>query len=324
MKKLARIGGVLGFAICAGGLFVVCAESDPAVLPRQGFVDAAVSKSENASHLLVSTGNAAHSALSDIFATEASLTTATCGFVELTASRPKRIRDTECQEEYLVDLAVEAEVADAGVVDMFRSYDIVDWRLRAVGGRTKHEVSLLWRPYRDARYRENVPDDVLDVRNITQPLTVRICPEGPGAVLACSDTACDLYDDEDEVLLVGLPTQDVVVETPWGYDDIQDLREGSSLTVRVRYFLRSGASELFMHLYRSRRRSSREFEIAPHYREVRNSQGFGTVTFRITADRDGIAQDPSVEEFRLGISYDGPRAGCIVHPTPFQVRVRNR
>ena len=324
MKELARIAGALGFAICAGGLLVACAESDPAVLPRHGFVDAAVSKPENASHLPVSTRNTANSSLSDIIAMEASLTTATCGFVELTASRPKRIRGTECQEEYLVDLAVEADVADAGLLDMFRSYDIVDWRLRAVGGRTKHEVSLLWRPYRDARYSEGVSDRVFDVRNITQPLTVGICPEGSGAVLACSDTACELYESEDQVPRVDLPTQDAVVETPWSYDEAQDLREGSTLTVRVPYFLRTRQSSLTIQLYRSRRRSSREFDIVPHRHEIRNSRGFGTVTFRITADRDGIAQDASVEEFRLGVGYDGPRAGCIVFPTPFQVRVRNR
>ena len=179
-------------------------------------------------------------------------------------------------------------------------------------------------PYRDARYWENVPDQVLGVRNITQPLTIRVCPEGPGAVLACSDTACELYESEDHVPRVDLPTQDAVVETPWSYDETQDLREGSTLTVRVRYFLRTRQSSLTINLYRSRRRSSREFDIAPHDREIRNSRGFGTVTFRITADRDGIAQDASVEEFGLGVRYDGPRAGCIVRPTPFQVRVRNR
>ena len=315
---------VVTSSVCLCVMLAACSDSDLAVLPNQGLSDATISDPPGAPQLPVP--NNGPSSLAHLANTtvDDAVVTSTCGVIEVEASRPERIGDGECREEYLVDVSVATAAPDVAILDMFQSYDVADWRVEVGSRRVRHELSLVWRPYRDARYWEGVSDQVLDVRNITQPLTVRVCPEGPGAVLACSDTACDLYDDEDEVPPVGLPTQDVVVETPWGYDDIQDLREGSSLTVRVRYFLRTRTPALTIDLYRSQRRSSREFEIAPRYREVRNSQGFGTATFRIRAARDGIAQDPSVEEFGFAVSYDGPRVGCIVRPTRFQVRVRNR
>ena len=245
----------------------------------------------------------------------------TCGPIEIEASRPERIRDEQCREEYLVNLSVATASPHAAILDMFRSYDVADWRVETGSRRVRHELSLVWRPYRDAR----TSDAIYRAGRITKPLTIRVCPEGPGAVLACSGTACDLYEDEGEVPSVYLPTQDAVVETPWGYDDIQDLREGSSLLVRVRYFVRSRAAVLTLNMLRWQRRSSREVRVVPRSRKIRNSQGFGTTTFRISATRDGLAQDPSVEEFWVLPSYDGPRAGCVVaSPRRFQVRIRNR
>ena len=252
-----------------------------------------------------------------------SVQTATCGVVKVAAGPPEKIRQTTCDEVYLVGFSVEADLTETRILDMFRSYDLVDWRIHTSRGRVKHELSVVWNPYEWSR-RDRDPTRRYDARHITKPLTVRACPDGNGMVLACSNRTCKTYADEDEVPPVRLPSQKVVLEAPWSYDEIQDLREGSVLTVPVAYHLRPGA-EAFVGLGRIRK-SSREFQITPINAHVRGRSG--TTTFRIRAEPNAIVQQPIVEEFGIYIYWAGGAlgggGGCLVEPNRIRVRVRDR
>ena len=246
-------------------------------------------------------------------------TTAKCSGVTVTAGRPERIRHTKCAEEYLVDFSVEVDMADAPILDMFRSYDIVDWRLRSTAGRVRHELTVVWQPYEGARGEGGSVR--WDARHVTKPLTVRVCPD-KGSVLACGHANCGVYPDEDQVPPVRLPSQAIVVEAPWSEDQVQNLREGSTLKVPVTVHLRPGdRAEVSM---RRIRRSTREFTITPKRANVASGPGPRTATFRIRAERDAIAQEPIIEDFDVGFYSGRIGRGCIVDPNRVRVRVSDR
>ena len=247
-------------------------------------------------------------------------TTATCGGVTVTAGRPERIRHTKCAEEYLVDFSVEADMADAPILDMFRSYPVVDWRVQRTTGRVRHELSLVWRPYEGA---DGSGGNVRwNARQVTRPLTVRACPDR-GSVLACDDRRCREYASEDQVPPVVLPSQFVVVETPWSHEEVQDLREGSTLRVPVTVHLRPGG-DANIAMQRFGRQSTREFAITPKRARATSRSGGRTVTFRVKAERDAVAQQPIVEEFAVHFLSGRGGGQCVVEPNRIRVRVSDR
>ena len=311
-KRALRPGPGLIGGWWIGLVLVGCVGSDPAVTPESvEFLQSRASGSLAA----VSPPGAMHRS-ADLTTTADTLLTTSCGFVTVTAGQPERLRRGTCQEQYLVDFSVETEAMETPILDMFLSYDMVDWRIRTVGRRVTHEFALVWDPYADAT---EVGAEWRVARHVTQPLTVHICPGGGGMVLACSDTSCDTYAREDEVPPVQLPSQGFVLGVPWGPDDVQDLREGSTLEVPVSYRLRPGG-EAIITMYRYRK-SSRQLHITP--REASRS-GSGTVVFRLRAERDAIAQEPIVEEFWIKSVRAGGLDGCKVEPPWFRVRVRDR
>ena len=325
MKGSAWCGTAIpGWGLCLGLALGGCVGSDPSVVPDRGLGQVVLTETASPAEPPILSRTAAHSVTGVVPATEDSFVTARCGLVEIRASPPQRVRGGECREQYLVDLSVETDLVDAGVLDLFRSYDMADWRLHVSGGRVRHDLSLVWRPYRYASYEDDRPGWVFNAGNVSQPLTIRVCPEEPEGVLACSDTECGIYDSEDEVPQVDLPTQGLVIESPWSFEEARDAREGSTLRVPVPYFIGSAGSAVILDFNRFLRGSSREYRMDPERYELRDTPGFGTATFRLTFERDGIAQDPSVEVFNFGIGYRNRPAGCIAIPREVRVRVRDR
>ena len=288
-------------------LLASCADSDSGVAPESAAHTAYLSE---AAALWEPGVRAAHA---DILQE----TAAACGVVTITAGRPRRTHDERCAEEFLVDFTVEAERAELPVLDMFRSYPVVDWRIRTREGRVRHDLSLVWRPYGPTRVDGNLRRDR---RRVTQPLTVRTCPGGAGPILACGATGCEIHETEEDVPPAYLPSQGVVFEAPWSYEEIRDLREGSTLRVPMRYHLPMGG-EMSFRLFRVRR-SSRGLAITPQVATV--SGRSGTVTFRIRAERDTLAQEASVEEFGISLRSFRGFSGCEVLPNHVRVRVRDR
>ena len=234
--------GSLGLGLCL--VMVSCVGSDSPVLPESAApVRTAMPHSRVPASAPATVGPKA-----TVTATGDLVATAGCGEIRVAADRPQRLQDARCGEEYLVNLTVEGDSSQTPLLDMFRSYDMADWRVQTTAGRVRHDLSLVWRPYRDVHRRDKRDEIVVwNPGSVTTPLTVRLCPDGDAggaSILACSSVACELYEREDRIPSVFLPSQDVVLEAPWRHEEIQDLREGSTLQIPVRYFVRDRAADL--------------------------------------------------------------------------------
>lgn len=321
----------LAVGICLGLATWTCEPSDPGVVPQRR------SRSSNsmpmaAARQMTNRPIAGESVTTSSAVVDATVVTNACGSMTIRTSHPRRIRHEVCGEEYLVDLLLEMDRSDTAALEMLRNLDVADWRVHMTGERVRHAVSLVRRPYRHwRRYRPTqfgfTHGDAAG--GVTQPWSVRLCPdERPGSViLACSDEACGLYEDEDQIPQVFLPSQEVVVEAPWSYDEIQELREGETLEVPVRYLLRprSGSTDVHVELIHLVRRSSRVIAITPREQRIVDSGRPGTVTFRIRAQTDGVAQAPIIEHFAATSGGRWDRfPECKVRSNNIRVRIRDR
>ena len=239
---------------------------------------------------------------------------------------PRPLAREVCNEAYVVNFTVETDAVSGPLLDLFRSYDIADWRLHETGARIRHELGIIWDPYRDVDTYQ--PERTRYASKAAEPLIVDVCPAESGRMMACSDTRCEVIGDASDAPPVFLELQDEVFELPWEPDEIQELREGDVLDVDVNYTMRTGSRTVAILLDRSPNgpptwrglASSREFRITPRRAPV--SPGAGTVRFRILAVRDELAQRPSIESFYFSPSSgSGHSAGCSVMPKPLLVRV---
>ena len=124
---------------------------------------------------------------------------AQCEGVTVTAAPPRPVisgsrnlgagRNT-CPEAYEVDISLQVDRADEGMVANFlMPYAIKDWRIRSAGAGVRHDFTLYWAPY------EFVPHGRWPI----PPLILGTCPEQAGPVLACTDVSCRPYEDEAAV-----------------------------------------------------------------------------------------------------------------------------
>ena len=254
-------------------------------------------------------------------ATAAGTDGASCGEVTLDAPRVDKVREDACAEEYVVDLSIEVDAGSGPLLSFLRPYPIADWSVRTAGNRTQHDVRLRWFPY-GVRGTESYGNEIL-------PLIVHACPEGDGRLLlACSDVSCDTYSDQDQIPSLVLPSLGLVVRSPWGYSQPQELREGQTLQVPVTYEIARTSDPadpaMTVEMERPRPASSRQVEIRPRRHTVSlTRRTSGTVMFSITAVRDRFRQAPKAETFqlRLGGLGDSERRGCTVRPNPIQILI---
>ena len=249
---------------------------------------------------------------------------AICAGVSVEVAAPERIQTESCHDEYLVHLVVNTNQADGAVLRMSRSYDIADWRLQVSGSSISHELGLVWRPYRALVMRPSAAGTGAARRMAVEPLVARVCPEDDGPVLACSDRSCEIYANEREVPQVVLSAPGPVFRTPWSYENVQNLREASSLDVRLRYWLPRG-QEVYIGLNRlSSRLSGRGFRVIGGETVGGDRRLSGEVKFTIEAELDALEEPDSIEEFGFFLNFIGEDPACVVAPDRIRVRVRDR
>lgn len=271
---------------------------------------------------------------------------AQCGTATVTAGPPRReyltvdrSDDWACRAKYAVDITVETDAGEAMAFDFLRRYRIEDWKVATGGGRVRHDITVRWEVY-EPRFMER--GSLPGIR----PMTIAVCPEGErGPVLACSDVSCDLYDDRDHVPEIFPRSMGVAWYSPWRSDDVQEMREGETLAIPLRYVvLRDPPRQSLTNLQYNRIESwasvtkrlargtetdaSADVEITP--RQYDTAEGLwiragdeGTLTYWLTAIADDEEEEP--ELFRIDLNgrhrSGGGGAWCRNYPNHVHVRV---
>ena len=271
---------------------------------------------------LAPTGVAGHDLVRE--ARQESGPSAICSVVGLEAATPERIGGESCQHEYLVRLAVHTRRTDSAAMRMSDSYDIADWRIQIAEQGVRHEMDLIWRPYRELTSRQSAAGRNSPRSAAVEPLIVRFCPEDGGPIVGCSDTNCETYGSERDVPRVLLPAPGPVFKAPWSYENVQNLQEASSLDVRLRYWLPPG-QEVSVGLRRlSFGVSARDFRIMGGETVGGDRRLSGEVKFTIDAELDAAEEPGIIEEFGFVLKFRGEDPGCVVAPNRIRVQVGDR
>ena len=227
--------------------------------------------------------------------------TVRCGNVAISAGPPRRIAHgwKTCEVAYLWDVAVTADDGEAMLMDLFRDYLITDWRVRRDGPGWRHNISVLWSPFAAWSADSSFPPD-------RQAMVIHACPEGErGQVLACYEDSCQLHQDPDQVRPFIPSTTGLVLRTPphlWGS---QDLGEGETLRIPIRYtaykdvtsaLIEIGIGRGFLLPAALSTVPPREYRIGP----LRKGDS-GVVTFAVMAEPGRLA--PGQHEFTY-VSFD--------------------
>ena len=130
---------------------------------------------------------------------------------------------------YYVDVAFESPLSEGMLLDFREWYDVTDWRVRTAGGRVRHDFRVWWRPGEQGRYVRSSPPGLW-------PMTLVACPEEEGGpVLACTEESCAFYASDEEVPEAIPVDTEVIFRTPWGYGELQEVREGEILAIPISY-----------------------------------------------------------------------------------------
>lgn len=234
---------------------------------------------------------------------------------------------------YIVDVRVETNQADSTIMDLYQAYPILGWTVQEVGGRYRHDVSVLWDPYDwwFLRYGDSAT---------IQPMIIHACPAaGTESVLACSGAQCDVYPDEASVPLVTLPSTEMRFSAPWGYSEIRELPEGETLDIPLHYEV--GIDDLSAdYIIRVRFVSAsfgepvstaptRAVHRTPESQTLQIRPGqprSGSVSFQLSAEQDDVSQgteDILVDYWviRTSSTTMSGSPGCLADPNRIRIRL---
>lgn len=232
--------------------------------------------------------------------------TAECGGVSIRAEPPRRV-ETGFDTLFMVAISVEAENGEAMIAEFLRDYSIVEWRFGANGERVRHDLTIAWFPER-GWWRSSLPE--------AQPLTVRVCPEGEGPVLACSESSCEVLASEDQVKPFLPSWIGLELKVPWGYSTIHELRVGETLSIPVSYTAhRDMTAEVGVLSFSS---SIRLLEPKRHDLGTLRAGDSGSVIFRVMGDVDDTPWDEGLPNVRFSMRSSGPG---IMGPNRLRIRV---
>lgn len=234
--------------------------------------------------------------------------TARCGAVSITATPPRRPGDTGCSD-YVVDFSVETENGEAMIFDLFRHYAISDWRVRRIGGRFRHDVSLNWYSL-DHWHRSSLPAE--------QPLIIPACPEGEeGPVLACTEFSCDVHASLDTVQPFVPSWAGLIVRVPWGSSTVHDLRVGETLSIPYHYTAYADLGQVT--LLSAHGESVGRFRTTPAEYNLGSLRAgdSGTVVFRVTPGPKPLVGTEVIATVNIRVE----REVCKIPPNHTWIRV---